>query len=198
MMPGARFGGALLAVLLAITFASHATADEWRGTYTYPDGKQSVPFTLTLSGSQGAVSGRTTEPNTFGNKSASQLFGNVRGTINGSSAAFTKTYDGTGGVSHSVEYRGTISGNAMSGNWTIGRTSGGFSVTRVGAQPAASVCDRCERFRGNANQCGSCCQCQQTNNTNGCKSQTTPDGYNACLNRVSKSRETCNAGCVGR
>jgi hypothetical protein len=199
---GARFYAALLAVLLGAAFVSAAGADEWRGSYAYPDGKRSVAFTLTLSGSQGAVSGRTTEPNTFGNKSASQLFGNVRGTINGSSVAFTKTYDGTGGVSHSVQYRGTISGNSMSGSWSIGSTSGGFSATRVGGQVggqvSASPCDRCERFRGNANQCSSCCQCQQTNNTNACKTQTNPDAYNACANRVSASRAACNAGCFGR
>jgi hypothetical protein len=53
-----------------VTIVSQATAQEWRGTYTYPDGRQSVPFVLTLSGSQGAVTGRTTEPNTFGNRSA--------------------------------------------------------------------------------------------------------------------------------
>ena len=195
MIRAARLGG-LLALLLTTLFMSQAIAEEWRGNYSYPDGKQSVPFTLTLSGSQGSVTGRTTEPNTFGNKSASQLFGNVRGSINGSSVSFTKTYDGTGGVNHSVEYRGTISGNAMSGRWTIGSTSGAFSATLAGGSQA-SACDRCERFRGNANQCNSCCQCQQTNNTTGCKAQTTPDGYNACIGRVSKSREACNAGCFG-
>ena len=203
---GARCYACLLAVILSVAFLSHAGAAEWSGSYSYPDGKRSVAFTMTLSGSQGAVSGRTTERNTFGKPPATHLFGNVRGTINGSSIAFTKTYDGTGGVSHSVEYRGRISGNSMSGSWSIGSTSGGFSATlvggqaggQVGGQVSASPCDRCERFRGNANQCSSCCQCQQTNNTNACKRQTTPDGYNACVNRVSASRATCNAGCFGR
>ena len=214
MVFGARLYAALLAVVLAAACLSPAGAAEWRGSYSYPDGKRSVAFTLTLSGSQGSVSGRTTERNTFGNKSASHLYGNVRGTISGSSIAFTKTYDGTGGVSHSVEYRGSISGNSMSGTWTIGRTSGGFSATLVGGQAGgqvggqaggqaggravASPCDRCERFRGNANQCNTCCHCQQTNNITACRSQPSPDGFNACLNRANNSRAACNVGCFGR
>ncbi|MBM3527767.1 MAG: hypothetical protein FJX62_06720 [Alphaproteobacteria bacterium] len=187
----------LLVVLVLAPFGAQAAAEEWRGSYTYPDGRRSVPFVLTLSGSQGAVTGRTTEPNTFGNKSASQLFGNVRGTISGSSVSFTKTYDGTGGVNHSVAYSGTISGNSMSGRWVIGNTSGSFSATRVGGAQA-SPCDRCERFRGQAEVCNSCCHCQQTNNTNACRSQTNPDNFTACLNRANRSREACNVGCFGR
>jgi hypothetical protein len=187
----------VLAVLLTMPMVAQAVADDWRGTYTYPDGRQTVPFALTLSGSQGAVTGRTSEPNTFGNKSARQLFGNVRGTISGNSVSFTKTYDGTGGVNHSVQYSGTISGNSMSGRWSIGSTSGGFSATRVGGGQATE-CDRCERFRGQANLCNSCCQCQQNNNTNACRRETNPDNFNACLGRANSSRAACNTGCFGR
>ena len=191
-----RFYRLLLTIAFLTPFAPHAFADEWRGSYSDPDSGQSVSFTLELSGSQGPVHGRTSEPNTFGNRSASQLFANVSGAINGSSISFTKTYDGTGGVSHSVVYRGTIVGNIMSGTWTVGGRSGGFSASRV-AQ--ASSCDRCERFRGQGNACNSCCQCQQNNNTKACSNQNqgNPDGFNACLNRASQSRESCNRGCFG-
>lgn len=126
--------------LLAFSFANAAPADlivgdsQWSGSYRYGN-NQSVNFSLRLSvSSNGSLSGRTQEPNTFGNKSAASLFANVQGSVQGSGIRFTKTYDGTGGVNHSVSYSGTLGsdGKSMNGTWRIGNdNSGSFSATLV-------------------------------------------------------------------
>jgi hypothetical protein len=104
---------------------------EWNGQYGYSDGRASVGFTMTLRvAADGSFSGRTTEPNTFGDKSASHLYGNLRGSISGNAIQFVKTMDGTGGVSHSINYSGTLNadGTSISGNWRI-KSSGPFSAS---------------------------------------------------------------------
>jgi hypothetical protein len=44
----------------------------------------------------------------------------------------TKTYDGTGGVSHAVSYVGTVSADlrSISGRWTVNGTRGNFTISR--------------------------------------------------------------------
>jgi hypothetical protein len=116
--------------------AQSPIATDWQGTYSYPKGDQRLPvsFTLKLFVNGKSISGRTTEPATFGNGSSSYLFANITGTLSGSNVDFTKTYDGTAGVSHSVEYRGLLSvdGTTMSGSWNIKDFSGTFSATASG------------------------------------------------------------------
>jgi len=70
------------------------------------------------------------------------LFANLRGTVSGKAITFTKTYDGTGGVSHSVFYQGTISsdGRSMSGRWNIGTFGGTFSAVATSRAPAQTSC----------------------------------------------------------
>lgn len=110
---------------------------QWSGQYFYPDSdkpRAPVAFTLTLRVSaDGSFSGRTEEPNTFGKQPAPRLYATVRGAINGSGVQFTKTYDGTGGVSHSVAYSGNVSsdGSSMSGSWRIKDYSGAFNLRLV-------------------------------------------------------------------
>jgi hypothetical protein len=83
-----------------------------------------------------ACRGRSEEPNTFGDKSASKLYGNlvcdslfVRP---GEKILISKTYDGTGGVSHTVTYTGIISADLseIAGEWSIGQTRGAFNIRR--------------------------------------------------------------------
>jgi hypothetical protein len=106
----------------------------WNGMYFYPDGRQSVAFTFAFD-SQGCR-GRSEEPNTFGNPNAPKLFANLQCQTSSLSAgqtiAITKTYDGTGGVSHSVFYTGTVSPdlNQISGQWAINTTKGNFTMQR--------------------------------------------------------------------
>ena len=86
---------------------------QWNGRYFYPESDEPrapVSYSLTPSVSaSGLLSGSTKKPNTFGNKSASRLYATVRGSIDGPNVQFTKTSDGTGGVSHSAAYRSKVS-----------------------------------------------------------------------------------------
>jgi hypothetical protein len=107
----------------------------WRGTYSYASGNQAaVNFTVSF-GSNGC-SGRSEEPNTFGNSSAPKLFANFScpdpTLAPGHVITFSKTYDGTGGVSHSVIYTGTVSADmrTISGRWAINSTRGNFTMSR--------------------------------------------------------------------
>jgi caspase domain-containing protein len=106
----------------------------WSGTYFYPNGNQPVAFTFTF-GSNGC-SGRGEEPNTFGDKSAPKLFANLScsaATLTpGQVITIRKNYDGTGGVSHSVTYTGTVSQDlrTISGHWAINATRGNFRMSR--------------------------------------------------------------------
>ncbi len=106
----------------------------WSGIYYYPDGRRSVAFNFHFSGP--GCSGRGSEPNTFGDKSASHLYANLRCNADhlspGQSVKIFKQYDGTGGVSHSVIYTGVVSRDMthITGRWAIGATSGRFSMQR--------------------------------------------------------------------
>jgi hypothetical protein len=103
----------------------------WTGYYA--QGNNRTPFTMEASGRSGVFRGRITEPNNFGDASARQLFGNVSGrTLEDGTVTFTKTYDGTGGISHSVEYAGRIdeSGRIITGRWRIGAQSDVFRLER--------------------------------------------------------------------
>jgi hypothetical protein len=113
-----------------------ALTGDWHGRYYYNNNRDSVEFTLKLDADGGRCIGRTQEPNTFGDKSATHLFGNVScvsaGVQPGRIFRFHKQYDGTGGVSHAVEYSGVVAedGNTITGQWQIGSGTGQFSMTR--------------------------------------------------------------------
>jgi hypothetical protein len=124
----ARPGGAAVLAELAGT---------WRGVYSYARrGRGPVEFTMSLEVYGDVCRGRTEEPNTFGHPSAPRLYANVEcQVVDGTGSPrlrFIKTYDGTGGKSHSVDYLGDISADrgTLTGTWRIGTVSGGFSLTR--------------------------------------------------------------------
>jgi hypothetical protein len=108
----------------------------WIGRYYY-SGQQAnnppVEFELMLEvPAAGQVTGRTTEPNTFGTPGVPFLYANVRGEIVGNVLRFTKTYDGTGGQTHSVSYDGTFNETwtTLVGTWRINDTTGRFDMRR--------------------------------------------------------------------
>jgi hypothetical protein len=107
---------------------------EWDGEYRYSSGdRPGVGFHMWLHvSSDGAVSGRTEEIATFGKGPSPKLFATIAGTLQGSSISFTKTYDGTNGVSHSVGYSGSIGddGRTMYGSWRT-NLSGSFQARMV-------------------------------------------------------------------
>lgn len=109
----------------------------WHGEYHYPEEKNSRPpvnFDLSLIKVGKNIHGKITEPNTFGENGYSNLSANIKGTISKSGDVnFTKTYDGTAGVSHSVHYKGKLSKNKLviNGSWHIKNVSGSFSMKKM-------------------------------------------------------------------
>ena len=112
-------------------------AGSWHGLYTYSrQGARPVEFTVTIQVDDSICRGRTEEPNTFGNTAAPRLFANFNcQLITGRGAprlVFRKTYDGTGGQSHSVDYDGEIASDraGITGTWRLGTESGRFSLLK--------------------------------------------------------------------
>jgi hypothetical protein len=138
------FGHAILAFALQLALAASALAVDlrdldgvWWGMYTYADRtKRPVEFTMDIRVSGDTCRGRIEEPNTFGNPSAPRLYANTdcRLLIGGgpSRLIFRKTYDGTGGQSHSVDYEGEIASDlrGITGVWRLGTQSGRFSLIK--------------------------------------------------------------------
>ena len=106
----------------------------WSGRYFYGENnRQSVPFELDLKQEGTTITGRISEPRTFGDRTSIELHANIFGSIErDGSVRFTKTYDGTAGVSHSVEYVGLLKGSGdrreITGTWRIKRMSGPFTM----------------------------------------------------------------------
>lgn len=120
---------------LEVLEARANVAGTWRGFYHYPSGSSNPPvaFQMDLQGPNESFMGRSAEPNTFGDRSASQLFANIRGVLDSNgNLRFVKTYDGTGNVNHSVDYSGRFDPQkgAITGNWRINDFSGRFEMTR--------------------------------------------------------------------
>ncbi|MDX2237562.1 MAG: hypothetical protein NW203_08350 [Hyphomonadaceae bacterium] len=103
----------------------------WRGVYA-GDGNANTEFTATMSSLGSRLSGAMVEPNTFGSGDVAFLLSTITGQIDGSSVVFLKTYDGSGGQSHTVRYEGRISANGrrIAGTWTTGGVSGPFEMVR--------------------------------------------------------------------
>lgn len=130
------FRAALAAFALSIAFvqAGPAAADmlpEWAGTYGYEDGRKAVPFFLTLSQNGKILTGHIDEVQTFGARSTDDtLRAKIIGSVDGHKVKFTKTYDGTGGQTHSVTYRGTLVVEGefmfMFGTWRLGSDVGSW------------------------------------------------------------------------
>jgi hypothetical protein len=113
-----------LAERAAIRGAASPLTGSWKGHYEYPNGsgRTAVDFTQDLTFSQGLVTGYVSEPNTFGDKTSKNLYASFSGAVAGNDIQWVKTYDGTGGVSHSVTYQGKLDRRARKivGKWQIG------------------------------------------------------------------------------
>lgn len=100
----------------------------WSGTYFYPDtdyykDKKPVNFDARLRQLDNTFEGSIVEPNTFGDNTSSVLKALI---LNGlvdreGNLRFIKKYEGTAGVVHSIEYKGTLSpdGRNINGIWTL-------------------------------------------------------------------------------
>ena len=128
------YGLLFFAVVSQALAAGLAGTSMWSGQYGYSTGQASVPFTLTLHvATDDSFTGLTTEPATFGNGSSKALTADVSGSINGRRIYFKKTYDSSGGQTHTVEYSGMLSadGHTMSGTWKVDTQAGSFSAELV-------------------------------------------------------------------
>jgi hypothetical protein len=123
--------------------ANRALAGAWRGTYTYDNNPTAAPgdFTFDLKVSGNTVSGRITEPNTFGTAGVPFLYANISGTIDGDAISFSKTYDGTGGQTHTVYYNGVIdrAAHTVSGTWFIPAAAAPAKGAANSSAPGAST-----------------------------------------------------------
>jgi hypothetical protein len=102
----------------------------WTGTYS-GGGNRTTPFEVLINANGASFTGRMTETNTFQNATSAKLYAQISGEVSASGAVrFTKTYDGTGGATHSVQYRGQMAGDMISGAWTLENLSGQFLMRR--------------------------------------------------------------------
>lgn len=128
----------LLAMSLGAVLApSQATAQmsgNWVGHYFYPNNSNTpVPFRFRVTHNPAPrFAARTSEPATFGDGTARRLTANVTGQISKSGiVSFAKTYDGSGGQTHTVQYEGRMRGEwLIDGSWRIGQTKGRFYMVR--------------------------------------------------------------------
>ena len=116
---------------------SSSLAGAWSGEYAYAvfGRGERVPFNALLGETGGALSGSIDEPNTFGDPSAARLFAHVDGERAGTRVRFTKTYDGSGGQTHSVFYEGEANAalTRIDGVWRVSWLRGTFFMERADA-----------------------------------------------------------------
>ena len=105
----------------------------WQGLYSYPGVGEPTPFTATLIQFGDGFGGSTHEAAVIGRRRRGTLCAVVDGQRNGQRVQFTKTYDGSAGWDHCVEYDGAMSadGVEIEGTWKVrGGLSGRFLMTR--------------------------------------------------------------------
>lgn len=117
----------------------------WFGEYVYPLDHPPVFFIANIDDRNGGIEGRTDEPNTMGLPFAKRLHARLSGLRRDGYVVLTKTYDGTGGVTHSVAYTGQINaaGDRIEGIWRAPGWSGRFAMTRprVEAEEAGEMAE---------------------------------------------------------
>jgi len=110
----------------------------WSGTFHYPraSGRDSVEFKLLVIHDGQKLIGFTKETNTFGRQTEPWLHADIVGRLDEKRGklTFTKTYNGTAEVDHTVQYSGAISADLTSveGDWDIpGKISGRFTLRKL-------------------------------------------------------------------
>jgi len=105
----------------------------WFGEYAYPPNTYPpVSFIANIDDTCGLIDGRTDEPNTLDAPFATRLFARLSGRHGDGIVTLIKTYDGTGGITHSVVYTGQVDAEheTIEGIWRAGGWSGRFTMTR--------------------------------------------------------------------
>jgi len=131
-LAGAGMG--VMATTAPVALAQSAgVAGEWRGGYISSDRSDVNEFRITLQQAGSTLSGTATEVNIFGDTNrALFLTSTLSGTISGATVQFTKRYDGSGGVSHAVTYRGVLEANGrrVRGTYNADGATGTFEMVR--------------------------------------------------------------------
>ncbi len=105
----------------------------WQGLYSYPGKGEPVSFVATLIEAGSMVCGTTHETCATTDASRQTLYAMLQGTRGGSSVNFTKSYDGSAGWTHHVDYEGRLNPDAteIEGVWQIsGLLAGRFMMIR--------------------------------------------------------------------
>lgn len=129
---GALAATALLAPAPALAADTNLT-DDWTGGYISTDNGDVNTFNMKLKSAGATFSGTATEVNIFGGSDVLFLTSMIQGTIKADgSVSFVKTYDGAGGVSHSVSYVGKLddTGRRIRGTYRVEAASGKFEMVR--------------------------------------------------------------------
>lgn len=117
----------------------------WRAKFFYPqnDGRDPVGFRMVVIQDGSTIAGFIKEPNTFGRRREPFLHAIFKGKIEDKTGkvTFIKTYDGTGGESHDVEYTGQLGnqGAKIDGTWDIQGFGGDFTAIRLGKNRAGHL-----------------------------------------------------------
>jgi hypothetical protein len=113
--------------------ASGALTGDWTGGYLSSDGNDVNTFDVTFDQRGARLNGTVVEVNAIGDVSKVLfLTSTLTGSVNGDQVVFTKTYDGSGGVSHSVIYRGVLepNGRRIRGSYDASGATGSFEMVR--------------------------------------------------------------------
>lgn len=125
-----------------------ALTGTWAGTYFFPMTNAtgttvgSVAFFAELTIDGGSMSGSVVEPNTIGDRTTNELRAKIEGTIGEDGLVrFVKTYDGTGGVDHRVEYVGRLDvvTQQIEGVWKVTGSEGRFVMRRSNRMPELAM-----------------------------------------------------------
>ena len=128
---------AVAALAVGLAFAGNALAQGaaalsgvWVGYYGYDGGvPEEVEFQMKLTPIGQNFNATTVEINTFGDRNTWFLTANVVGSVGPAGGIrFTKTYDGTGGQTHSVQYEGVLRDRCITGRWAIAAAGGPFKM----------------------------------------------------------------------
>jgi hypothetical protein len=113
----------------------------WSGLYFYPGYGEPISFAAILIDAGTYFSGSCHEYEAIVSPTRTLLHATVRGRRAGTAVSFTKTYDGSGGWNHSVNYEGTLNAAAteIEGRWNVDGLVGTFLMTRAGAVEEAEI-----------------------------------------------------------
>src|SRR5688572_16409370 len=99
----------VLTTMLCLCPAEEAVPDLaglWTGEYSQvqKDGTLRVPFTMVVTQQYQTILARSLEAQAFGTKASAGLSADIKGVVDGGKLYLVKTYDGSGGQTHSISY----------------------------------------------------------------------------------------------